>query len=216
MSQTYPTVTANDIVADSRQKLLDRDDSIRSCFSATQFPTGPVVGQLCYRTDQSVLYQCKAVDPDRWEPLSAGLLAGLIIDPNASGTVETVIATHDLGTNTWDGNKRVVRITALALAADNANAKQIKLYFGATEIAASQPDESPRNVPLSIDAVIVKKTANTQVARAIFMGKGAFDMEQFLTEPAEDLAQSVTVSVAAVGGEAGDIVLKWFQVEVIG
>ena len=216
MSQTYPSIGANDKVVNSRQRLLDRDDTIRSCFEGTAFPSNPVIGQLCYRSDLGVLYQCKALEPDDWEPMSAGLLAGLVIDPNASGTTETIIATHLLGASAWSGNKRVVKIQALALSADNGNVKQMKLYFGSTLVAESYAPAMPRNMPLSIDAVVVRKTSTSQVARAIFMGRGALDMEQFLVDASEDLSQAVTVSVRASGDQAGDIILKWFSVEIIG
>jgi hypothetical protein len=60
MSQNFkstpPTLSTN-IFQDNVDQ-INNDNTLRSCFSGTAFPTSPepVYGQLCYRTDQGVLY----------------------------------------------------------------------------------------------------------------------------------------------------------------
>jgi hypothetical protein len=64
MAQSYPDIPATDSLSASRQKLLDRDDALKSNFSGTAFPTtGLVVGMTCFRTDQNKLYMLKDTVP---------------------------------------------------------------------------------------------------------------------------------------------------------
>ena len=67
MTQNYPDIPSTESLQNSRQKILDRDDAVASCFSGTTFPSaGLQVGMLCLRTDQSKLYQLKSTGPDTW------------------------------------------------------------------------------------------------------------------------------------------------------
>lgn len=64
MPQNYPAILATQTILSSRQPLLDRDDAAASCFSGTSFPSaGLLVGMLCFRTDQSKLYQLLTLTP---------------------------------------------------------------------------------------------------------------------------------------------------------
>ena len=67
MAQNYPDIPSTETLQNSRQKLLERDDAVASCFSGTTFPTsGLTVGMLCLRTDEFKLYQLKSTGPDVW------------------------------------------------------------------------------------------------------------------------------------------------------
>ena len=58
MAQNYPDIPSTETLQNSRQKLLDRDDALASCFSGTTFPTGLVsIGMLCLRTDETKRFQ---------------------------------------------------------------------------------------------------------------------------------------------------------------
>ncbi len=74
-------------------------------------------------------------------------------------------------------------------------------------------DGYAHTLPWSIEAIIVRKAAASQVARAVYFGDG---LQQFLVDATEDTTQPVAISVTASGAAAGDITLKWFQAEVIG
>jgi len=64
MAQTYNDIASTDTLSASRQKILDRDDAIKSSFSGSAFPTtGLVVGMTCYRTDTNALYRLKDTTP---------------------------------------------------------------------------------------------------------------------------------------------------------
>ena len=82
MAQTYNDIPSTDTLSASRQKILDRDEAIKSSFSGTAFPTtGLVVGMLCYRTDQTKLYILKDTTPTWIEVVSIAGTSGMA--PNA-------------------------------------------------------------------------------------------------------------------------------------
>lgn len=67
MSQNYPDIPTTERLRDSRPKILDRDEAIRTCFSGDAFPTADLaIGQLCLRTDEGRLYQLKETNPVSW------------------------------------------------------------------------------------------------------------------------------------------------------
>lgn len=67
MSQNYPDIPTTERLRDSRPKILDRDEAIRTCFSGDAFPTADLaIGQLCLRTDEGKLYQLKETNPVSW------------------------------------------------------------------------------------------------------------------------------------------------------
>lgn len=59
MSQLWNGINGADKLAQSRQDISDRFDSVKTNFSGIAFPTTNVVqGQFCYRSDLNQLYQC--------------------------------------------------------------------------------------------------------------------------------------------------------------
>lgn len=69
---TYNDILSTDSLKDSRQIILDRDDTIRSESSGTTFPTTPILGQNCFRTDENRVYKCTQVTPSIvWTDISA-------------------------------------------------------------------------------------------------------------------------------------------------
>ncbi|MDX2233790.1 MAG: hypothetical protein NW200_04760 [Hyphomonadaceae bacterium] len=82
MAQTYADAPSTEKIRESRPKLLQRDDTILSCFSGTAFPTSPapVEGQLCRRTDLNVLFQYSGT---AWEALLF-MGAGALVFPTVT------------------------------------------------------------------------------------------------------------------------------------
>jgi hypothetical protein len=81
MAQSYPDIPATDSLSASRQKLLDRDDALKSNFSGTAFPTtGLVVGMTCFRTDQNKLYMLKDTVPTWLEIANVAGSANLAVN----------------------------------------------------------------------------------------------------------------------------------------
>jgi len=68
MAQNYPDIPSTETLQNSRQKLLDRDDAVASCFAGTTFPTaGLVEGMFCYRSDEKRLYQLSDAVAITWK-----------------------------------------------------------------------------------------------------------------------------------------------------
>lgn len=64
--QNYTNIKASTTLTNSREQILNNDLTALSCSSGSAFPTAyPLVGMLCYRTDQNRLYQLKALPADR-------------------------------------------------------------------------------------------------------------------------------------------------------
>jgi hypothetical protein len=123
MPQVYNDIPSTDTLSASRQKLLDRDDALRSNFSGAAFPTtGLVVGMFCFRTDQNILYQLKDLTPTWIQVVSiAGAVA---IVPNAdlldgfnssqAATANTVAVRNASGQLAGDITGNAATATALA------------------------------------------------------------------------------------------------------
>lgn len=58
--QSFTTIPSTQTVKTSLTPLMNNDGTLLSCSEGTAFPTtGVVIGQLCLRSDQGKLYQCK-------------------------------------------------------------------------------------------------------------------------------------------------------------
>ena len=67
MTQTWQDFPASEKMKDSRPKIKERTETLKSHFSGTAFPTvDVVVGMTCYRTDQEKLYELRSTGPDTW------------------------------------------------------------------------------------------------------------------------------------------------------
>ncbi|MGE0701282.1 MAG: phage tail protein [Hyphomicrobiaceae bacterium] len=74
MPQSYPDIEPTDKIKDSLAPIEQRDDTLRSLFEGTSFPDNPVLGQPCFRSDESTLYICASIDPsDVWIPIGIEL-----------------------------------------------------------------------------------------------------------------------------------------------
>lgn len=71
MAQVYPNILGTDAVADSRQMLIDRDNTLKTDFAGTEFPevTSPDdIGTVCYRIDLEDAFRYKG-DDDNGQPI---------------------------------------------------------------------------------------------------------------------------------------------------
>lgn len=115
--QTYPAIPATDFVSDSRQALLDRDDSIKSTFSGTVFPTtNLLIGMKCYRTDQKKLYLLTAIGADVWVEIGDfNGSSGLVPQATKLATSRTISLTGDVtGSVGFDGTANAAITATLA------------------------------------------------------------------------------------------------------
>lgn len=101
MSQDFPTFNEAAGQDDVRTGLLNqrtRTDALRGMFSGTAFPSSPVLGQHCYRTDQSKEYVCTATTPSVvWSEFRIGTVS---IAQGGTGATDAAGARTALGLGT--------------------------------------------------------------------------------------------------------------------
>lgn len=97
MPQTYPDILSSDQLVNSRQKILDRDEALRSAFAGSTQPSSPVVGQFWLDTDESPmrLYQCVQESPSIiFREIPFGTLGALATANPAAIAVDLIAATQ--------------------------------------------------------------------------------------------------------------------------
>jgi hypothetical protein len=76
--QSYVEIPDEQSLVNSRVLILNNDKTVMSCSSGSTFPSENLqIGTLCYRTDESNLYQCTELLPSVWK---------LIFDLNKTAT----------------------------------------------------------------------------------------------------------------------------------
>lgn len=102
MAQDYPDILSTDLVSASRVPLKTRDDTVKSNFSGTAFPTTDLlVGQHCYRTDLQKLYVLESTGPSVWKEVQLAAALGTAAAKN-TGTSGNTVPLLD-GVNSWSG-----------------------------------------------------------------------------------------------------------------
>ena len=89
--QSYTEIPSSQSLADSLDDILNNDKTGISCSSGSSFPTTNLQqGMLCYRTDESKVYQLTATSPSAtWKELM-DYSSGTGVAPSASGLSGTV------------------------------------------------------------------------------------------------------------------------------
>lgn len=126
----YVNIAGGDHVKDSRSVLLDRDEELRRCFAATAFPTSPapLLGQLCYRTDQGIWYGCSDATTPVWEPIGTDLFllltGGALLGKIGFAKADAIATATTLDLDAVDGNlvhaTGATTITGVTLAEGHA------------------------------------------------------------------------------------------------
>lgn len=130
-------------------------------------------------------------------------------------TAEKTLITYTLPANRLSSDGQVLRITAWGTAADNANNKTMKLYFGATVLrqlgAAAFTDAAWKT-----DAIVVRTGASSQDAIASEMPNNSVIFMSH-TEPAEDNSTDTEIKITGQNAVASvnDIVAQGLMVEFI-
>lgn len=148
------------------------------------------------------------------DTLSAfGKRAGAYLSTTNVGNVgggEDDLMSTSLPANTLDDTGDVVRIRAWGTAANNANAKTLKLYFGATAIVNQSLTVSQAG-RWFIEAVVIRTGSDTQESHAVIIeslvalaaGKHAQELNSAL---AIDEDAAITVKCTGTGVADNDIV----------
>lgn len=157
MPQTYSDIPSTDTLANSRQKILDRDEANRSNFSGTAFPTsGLVVGMRCHRTDLNKIYVLKDTTPTWVEIVDVSGSTGLA--PNASN-----LGGYAPSTTAVASRVPVYNASAQLVGDITGNAPTASRWATARTLSLSGDASGSASVDGSANASIAVTLANTAV-----------------------------------------------------
>jgi hypothetical protein len=162
MAQTWDNIAAGDSLSSSRQKILDRDESLKSNFSGTAFPTtNLVVGMLCFRTDLQKLYELRDTTPTWVEIMDLSGAAGRA--PNSQ-----LLQGYDITTGTT-ANRIPVRGAGGDIPGNiGGNAATATALATARTLSASGDASGSQTFDGSANANIALTLANTGVTAGAY------------------------------------------------
>jgi len=150
----------------------------------------------------------------RVQPYTPHLVINTTPVGNVGAGVDTLqsyaLAAGLLGTAGWG-----IEITAVVKYAANANTKQAWLYFGATAIAVGV-QAAWNNVACVLRATVIRTGAATQVALgSTSSGTGSANPSATFSEPAETLANAITIAVKGEATDNDDVISKLLMVRLV-
>lgn len=191
--------------------------TLRTGFSGSSAPSDPtpVAGQTWYDTTTGRLM---VYNGTLWLPTGGRLLENLT-PASTAGSSEEDLQSVVLPANTLSVNGQRLRIVAVGTCAANDNAKRMRLYFGAQEIAitpGSTAGSTADDWGIVCDLIRTGASAQVSLAMAGFTPTTGGNFEQFIrTVGAVDLTANVTIKTTGDGGAASDIVSTALWVELI-
>lgn len=131
------------------------------------------------------------------------------------GGGEDDLMTYAVAANTLSANTLGLRVTAWGSAANNANAKTVKLYFGATAIASQALTISQAGT-WCIIAEIMRTGVGGQTAIARLLQGGTVTITDIeATTPAADETGAITVKCTGTATSDNDVTQKGLIVEAL-
>lgn len=163
--------------------------------------TGPILLELGGSTSQS-----SAIG-------TANAQTGSVGCTNA-GTDDTLF-TYSLPAAALSANNRAVRISTHGTAANNANAKTVKLFFGATAIESKALTAAQTDTWVA-DGIVFRTGAATQEARGTLLEGGTATITDVTQSgPTETLSGAVVIKVTGNCTGANDILGKSLLIEML-
>lgn len=131
----------------------------------------------------------------------------------ATGTTEQVLGTYTLPAGALDVQGRRIRVHATYLAANNADVKTIKCYFGASVISVPVTVSAATVATCNLD--VLKNGSNTQQVTGTAFN-GTYTVPTF-TAGADTDTSAITIKTSATDGTsaANDLTLEDFYVEYL-
>lgn len=131
------------------------------------------------------------------------------------GTGEDDLISFSLPAGALQATGRGVKITAWGTSANNANAKTIRMKFGATNIISLALTASQANT-WRAEGIVIRTGATTQEANAQIIQAGTVSqVDVEITAPAETLSGAVTIKCTGEATSDNDIVQEGMLVEFI-
>jgi hypothetical protein len=137
-----------------------------------------------------------------------------------TNAAETDLSSYSMPANSMTGDGQVVRVTAFGTTAANANAKRIRMYFGATTVADSTSSITWNNYAWHIVVYIMRRTATTQKTTGMWFGAVAaattLNNTIVAASPGETLTGAVIIKTTGLGTATNDVLQEGFIVETVG
>ena len=150
--------------------------------------------------------------------LKTGRIGRLVTDVAPVGNVgvgEDDLITYSLPSSTLVTDGQAVRITAWGVTANNANAKTLKLYFGAMMAGSVALDTSSASNWM-VQALVIRTGAATQAALRYYGTHGTtFKGTGGTTTPTETLSGAVTIKCTGDATADDDIQQTLMMVELL-
>lgn len=148
MTQTWTDIAGTDTVGGSRTTILSRDETLKSNFSGTTFPTTNLVaGMSCWRIDLTKMYSLVSIGPDVWiEQLNTASVGTAAFE--ATGSSGHTIPFLD-GTNSFSGTITCTAATALSVGDNVISGTTGGLVFSGSDVLLNA--NSSKNVELGIN-----------------------------------------------------------------
>lgn len=131
------------------------------------------------------------------------------------GAGEDNLITYSLPANALSANGKAVRIRAWGIAANNANAKTFRLYFGTTVLKTILLVANQASTWL-VEAIVVRDGAASQDAVATHIEDGPTDSTGVSsTQPAMDTTAAITIKGTGEATADNDVVMRGLVVEFL-
>lgn len=156
-------------------------------------------------------------------PATSASLSGVLyvtttVVGNAAGGGETTLATYTLPANALNIDNKAVRIIVWGTNSATANARTVKLHFGATAITNRANSVNSGNWYLDARVVRVSSTLQTSVARGATATADNTNENQNMINvgaPAETMANTIVIKITGASSAADDMVVKGFIIEIL-
>lgn len=134
-----------------------------------------------------------------------------------SGTTETTLSTYTLPGGYLNRDGQILRITAYGTSANNANTKNVRVYFGSTVCFSPQATGTGNGVWALQVGYVVRTGPSSQIAfgrTGVTSGSNEGGNTNLITTPAENMANDIVIKVTGQSSAASnDVLLKGFIVE---
>jgi len=131
-----------------------------------------------------------------------------------SGAGETDLISFSLPANSLSANGKGVRVKVHGSFAANANAKTVRLYFGASVMISNDVTTTPNNKSWSFEADIFRDSSSTQEFVASGM-VGAVPQTLAVSGLNATMSAGITIKVTGQGVSSSDITAKFLTVEFL-
>jgi hypothetical protein len=150
---------------------------------------------------------------------SYGVAPGVVFKTGTAsvntGTGETDLATYTLPANAINGGGKGVRITAYGSTVNNANAKDIKVYFAGTVIGTLTFTTSQINAWRADGEVLLDSGTTHRAITQFIQGGTTKQTECFSGNVTNTTSDAAIIKVTGTGGATSDVVLRGMIVEFI-